>query len=89
MKKTKVGVPEKDIGALKDDLFESMIALRASNGLSQLDLVSMTGLSQSVISRTETGQTRPTIDTVLKILCAQGYKLKIEPIKKKKSVKAK
>ena len=53
---------------------------RASKGISQKKLESISGVKQSVIARMERGHTSPQLDTVLKVLAALGKTLYIGDI---------
>lgn len=53
--------------------------LRQSKGISQQELANMTGIKQPVIARMEKGTTNPRLDTVIKIVEALDYELKIVP----------
>ncbi|HAU87480.1 MAG TPA: XRE family transcriptional regulator [Lachnospiraceae bacterium] len=58
--------------------------LRRSRGISQHELANITGIKQPVIARMEKGTTNPRLDTVIKIVEALDYELKIVP---KKNIK--
>lgn len=53
--------------------------LRRSKGISQHELANMTGTKQPVVARMEKGTTNPRLDTVIKIVEALDYELKIVP----------
>ena len=52
--------------------------LRKDQGLSQKQLSELTGLSQQMISRIETGWTDTKVGTLLKYLNGIGYSLRVE-----------
>ena len=56
---------------------KAMIQARKSENISQKQLSEMTGLTQQVISRIETGNTNATLETILKYLNGIGYGLSI------------
>lgn len=51
---------------------------RTMAGLTQRELAQRVGTSQSVVARTERGQTVPTAETVEKLLAAAGFELWVE-----------
>jgi transcriptional regulator with XRE-family HTH domain len=53
-----------------------LLLLRLDEGLSQEELAARAGMRQSVISRIETGESEPRIDTVNKIAKALNRKVK-------------
>ena len=53
--------------------------LRRNKGISQHELANMIGIKQPVIARMEKGTTNPRLDTVIKIVEALDYELKIVP----------
>lgn len=63
-------------------LMSQMIKIREEEGITQKEIEERTGIVHSVISRMETGKTSPQIDTIISVLSAMGYELKIEPISK-------
>ena len=57
-----------------------LIKARNEKGITQKQLEEMTGISQVVISRMESGASIPKIDTVIKLLAPLGKKLAIVPM---------
>ena len=64
-------------------LIGEMISLRKQENITQMELASLTGNKQQVISRIERKESIPTIRAFIHILDALGYELRIV---KKKSV---
>ncbi|MDI9461818.1 MAG: helix-turn-helix domain-containing protein [Saccharofermentanales bacterium] len=67
-------------GDLRVALISELIEARKNKGISQKKLEELSGVSQPVIARLETGKTSPQIDTVLKILAPLGKTLKVVSI---------
>ena len=63
-------------------LISELIKARNEKGITQKQLEEMTGISQVVISRLESGASVPKIDTVMKLLAPLGKKLAIVPMEK-------
>lgn len=61
-------------------LITELIKARNEKGLTQRELEELSGVSQPVIARMETGKTSPNIDTVIKVLFALGKTLSIVPL---------
>ena len=92
MKNKAVGSNWKDVrGELfsKEEILESdmrgaimseLIEARNEKGISQKKLEEMSGVSQPVIARMETGKTSPQLDTVLKVLASLGKTLAVVPL---------
>ena len=53
--------------------------LRKSRGLTQKQLSELTGISQPLISKIESGDTSPQVDTLIKILSAMEMKIEVVP----------
>ena len=80
MKNSAIGSNWKDVRAelfTKEEILESdlrvaimteLIEARHEKGISQKKLEELSGVSQPVIARMETGKTSPQLDTVLKVL---------------------
>jgi ribosome-binding protein aMBF1 (putative translation factor) len=66
--------------ALKEEfaIARAVIAARAHAGLTQEELASRMGTSQSAIARLESGKSRPSTATLEKLAVATGTRLKIE-----------
>ena len=61
--------------------FDVLVALAEANGaLMQRELEELSGVSQPVIARMESGVAVPKLDTVIKILAALGKTLAIVPL---------
>ncbi len=60
--------------------------LRAKTGISQAELADRAGVSQPMMARLESGDSRrtPTFDTIFKVLKALGYTMSINVQKEKK-----
>ena len=92
MKNKAVGSNWKDVRAelfSKEEILESdmrvaimseLIEARNAKGISQKKLEEMSGVSQPVIARMETGKTSPQLDTVLKVLASLGKTLAVVPL---------
>lgn len=92
MKNKAVGSNWKDVRAelfSKEEILESdmrvaimseLIEARNEKGISQKKLEEMSGVSQLVIARMETGKTSPQLDTVLKVLASLGKTLAVVPL---------
>ena len=92
MKNNAIGSNWKDVRAelfSKEEILESdmrvaimseLIEARNEKGISQKKLEEMSGVSQPVIARMETGKTSPQLDTVLKVLASLGKTLAVVPI---------
>lgn len=61
-------------------LITELIKARNEKGITQRELETLSGVSQPVIARMESGKTSPNIDTVIKILFALGKTLTITSI---------
>ena len=64
-------------------LMSASIEARQNKGISQKSLGELSGVSQTVIERRETGKTNPQIDTVLKLLAPLGKTLSVVSIEPK------
>ena len=64
---------------IKDELLADYIKIRRDLHVSQKQLENMTHIPQSCIARLETTSIDPKISTLVKLLAAMGYTLKIEP----------
>ena len=58
----------------------ALIDARNEQGITQKQLEEMTGISQVVISRLESGTTMPKIDTIQKLLAPLGKTLAVVPM---------
>ena len=65
---------------LRVALIAELIDARNERGLSQRELEQLSGVSQPVIARMESGAIIPKLDTVMKILAALGKTLAVVPL---------
>ena len=65
---------------LRVALISELIDARNEKGITQRELEQLSGVSQPVIARMESGSTIPKLDTVIKVLAALGKKLAVVPI---------
>ena len=96
MKNSAIGSNWKDVRSqlfTKEEILESdmrvaimseLIEARHEQGISQKKLEELSGVSQPVIARMETGKTSPQLDTVLKVLASLGKTLAVVPLNRKK-----
>ena len=63
-------------------IMSELIKARNERGISQRELEQLSGVKQPVISRMETGETSPHLDTVIKVLAPLGKTLTIVPLGK-------
>ena len=68
---------------LRVSLVGELIKARQERGITQHKLEELSGVSQPVIARLEKGNTKPQLDTILKILAPLGLTLTVTPIKEK------
>lgn len=61
------------------NIIRELIFLRKNAGLTQTALAKQSGNRQQVISRIETGENSPTINTLCAFLDILGYEIKIVP----------
>lgn len=66
------------------ELIEATIQARKKNNLSQRELSKKTGIKQPAIARIERGLHSPKVDTLMKLLFAMGYTLRVVPLDEKK-----
>lgn len=72
---------------LRVALISELIDARNEKGITQRELEQLSGVSQPVIARMESGRTVPKLDTVMKVLAALGKTLAIVPIETMKTAK--
>lgn len=65
-------------------LEEATIEAREKSNLTQRELSKISGIRQPVIARIEKGVNSPQTNTLMKLLYAMGYILKVVPLKKDK-----
>ena len=97
MKNSAIGSNWKDVRSqlfTKEEILENdmrvaimseLIEARREQGISQKKLEELSGVSQPVIARMETGKTSPQLDTVLKVLASLGKTLAVVPLEQEKS----
>lgn len=61
------------------ELLADIVSIRDEKGLTQRELAEITGLKQPAIARIESQQGVASVMSMLKILNALGYELKISP----------
>jgi ribosome-binding protein aMBF1 (putative translation factor) len=66
------------LSAERDLFFMQLLQARLKRGLSQADLASRLTMSQSAISRIESGRGNPSLNTILKVIKALNANLMIE-----------
>jgi len=71
---------QREYAALEEEfaLAKAVIAARAHAGLTQSELASRMGTSQSAIARLESGRAKPSMATLAKLAEATGTRLKIQ-----------
>lgn len=60
---------------MQAEIMRELVKRRREMGISQRKLGEMTGVTRSAIARLETGQTSPTLETMMKILVPLGKTL--------------
>lgn len=97
MKNSAIGSNWKDVRSelfSKEEILESdmrvaimseLIEARYEQGISQKKLEEVSGISQPVIARMETGESSLQLDTVLKVLTSLGKTLAVVPLEQGKS----
>lgn len=70
---------KKEYDALEGEyqMIKAIMVARYETNITQMELSKRTGISQSNLSRIETGEESPTVDTLNKIAMGFGKKLKI------------
>ena len=69
---------------LEEAIIEATIDAREKSNLTQRELSKLSGIRQPVIARIEKGVNSPQTNTLMKLLYAMGYTLKVVPLKKDK-----
>jgi predicted XRE-type DNA-binding protein len=69
---------------LEEAIIEATIEAREKSNLTQRELSKISGIRQPVIARIEKGVNSPQTNTLMKLLYAMGYTLKVVPLKKDK-----
>ena len=65
---------------LRVAIMSELIKARNEKNMSQRELEKLSGVKQPIISRMESGETSPQLDTVLKLLAPLGKTLAIIPL---------
>jgi len=65
---------------LRVAIIGELIKARKERNISQKELEQLSGVKQPIISRIETGETSPQLNTVLKVLAPLGKTLAVVPI---------
>ena len=65
---------------LRVAIIGELIKARNENKISQRELEKLSGVKQPIISRMESGENIPQLDTVLKVLAALGKTLAVVPL---------
>jgi DNA-binding XRE family transcriptional regulator len=68
---------------IKIALLGEIINARQSQGLTQKELETVSGVKQPVIARLERGTTDPQLSTIIKVLASLGKTLAIVPLEQK------
>lgn len=66
---------EREECRMQAEIMKELVKRRRKMGISQRKLGEMTGVTRSAIARLETGQTSPTLETMMKILVPLGKTL--------------
>jgi len=66
---------------LRVAIIGELIKARQEKNISQQELEYLSGVKQPVISRMESGETSPQLDTVLRVLAPLGKTLAVVPLK--------
>ena len=67
-------------GNMRVALMKQLVEARRSQGITQKQLEQLSGVSQPVIARMESGSTSPQIGTLIKVLRPLGLTMKIVPV---------
>ena len=68
---------------LEEDIIEATIAARKKAQLTQRELSAKCGIKQPNIAKIESRKRSPQVDTLMKILFAMGYTLRVVPLDEK------
>lgn len=63
---------------IQSDLISSIVALRKSKKISQIELSELSGVKQPIIARLEKRRTDPQLSTIIKLLDSMGTELTIK-----------
>ncbi len=70
------------------EVINALIRARKARSLSQRELAEQLGVSRNVITRLETGEHSPRLETVYDIAKALGYRLELKLVKERKDAVA-
>ena len=70
---------------MRVDIMSELIEARHEQGISQKKLEELSGVSQPVIARMETGKASPQLNTILKVLASLGKTLAVVPLEQENS----
>ena len=70
---------------MRVDIMSELIEARHEQGISQKKLEELSGVSQPVIARMETGKASPQLNTILKVLASLGKTLAVVPLEQEKN----
>lgn len=79
-----IGPEQEEEIKLEEAIIEATIAAREKANLTQRELSKISGIKQPVIARIEKGVNSPQTNTLMKLLYAMGYTLKVVPLEKEK-----
>jgi len=73
----------------EDAVIQTIVEARKKSGLTQKELAEKTGIAQGDISKFETGNTNPSLRTLVRLADGMGMQLKIElcPSERTKAIK--
>ena len=77
---------EKEEIKLNAQIATAIIKAREEKNITQKNLEKMSGVTQPLIARIESGKTEPRISTIIRLLEPLGKTLKVVPIKKSKKM---
>ena len=60
------------------EIIQSLVETRKSLGITQKELAERTGIAQGDISKLETGNTNPSLHTLVRLAAGMGMYLKVE-----------
>ncbi len=64
----------------KYEIIRAVLNARIKEGITQAQLASRVGTTQSAIARFESGEINPTLDFLMKVSCALGKRLEVKVI---------
>ena len=84
LKKGYFSQQEYDEISARVEIMLELVKARNEGKISQQKLEELSGVRQAVISRMETGQSSPSLETVIKVLAPLGKTLAVVPIEQSK-----